>query len=106
MIFAEPAQRGQPRHECVLTSTRLREALQHRDSPAYRTHRNRERPGAIMGPGDRIALRFESEEVAVFNPVLLEELVRVGRARAEKNEKDPTALAIVIEGPFFERRPV
>ena len=54
----------------------------------------------------RVSLCFEAQEVAVFDPVLLQELIRLRCAGAEKDEEDAAALTVVFEHAFRERRPV
>src|SRR5687767_2949796 len=59
-----------------------------------------------MRPRYRITLCLEAQEVSIFNPVLLQELICVWRGSTQEDEKDAAAQTIVFEHSILEGRPI
>src|SRR5262245_10808471 len=91
----KPLQRRDARQEKVLAALEHVERLDAVDAPPDRLLRYSERRALLLPPDDRIALVAGADEIAVVDPLLLQELDRGHRLGADELE-DGAARHFVI----------
>src|SRR5262245_60303108 len=82
----QPLQCTHARHEKVLTALEHVESLDAVDASSDGLLRNRESRAFLLPPDDRVALVANADEVAVIDPLLLQEFDRGHGLRAEEQE--------------------
>src|SRR5882672_11872089 len=70
----DPVQSAQARHEEVLAAAKHIEGFDAMEAPPDRLLRNRKGRAFFLEPDDRIALAAYADEIAVVDPLLLQEL--------------------------------
>src|SRR5919198_885883 len=93
----EPAQPSQARGEAVLAAAGDDERRHAGKAAPDRTPRDRERPRAVVRPGDWILLGRRADKDAVIEPLRLDELELTIDVRTDEHEDDAPAYAVVSE---------
>src|SRR5262245_32114925 len=94
-ILSDPFQGRETRHEEVLAALEHVERLDAVKTTPHRFLRNRERPPVLLPPNDRVTLVAGADEIAVVDPLLLEEFDR-GHGLGAHEEEDGAARLIII----------
>ena len=84
--LADPFQGGQARHEEVLAAAKHVECFDAVDATSHRFPRNGESRIVVLQSDDRVALVADPDEIAVVDPLLLQEFDRGHRLGADEQE--------------------
>ena len=104
--LAEPAQRAQAGSEAVLAAAGDDERRQFLQAAADRPLRDREAARSVVRPDEGVLLGRGADEDAVVQPLGLDELELALQVRAGEHEDDSAVLAVVLEHPLGQHRPV
>src|SRR5215208_7677799 len=102
----QPAQRAQTWSEAVLAAAGDDERRQFLQAAADRPLRDREAAGSSVRSDEGILLCRRADEDAIVQPLRLDELELALQVRPGKHEDDPAILAVVLEHPLGQHRPV
>src|SRR5215207_311390 len=102
----QPAKGLQPRRKAVLAAAGDHERRQRLEPSPDGPLRDREPPGPVVRPDERVLLGRSPDEDAVVQPLGLDELELALRVRAREHEDDAAVGTVVLEHAFGQHRAI